>query len=907
MAPVVARKDVDYYHLESMICSRPPGQGLECSRPIPNYPLPIRSHPFSYSSSTFIQSLRKNLGLDSVTMSRSMIDVEVPSRLKLGTMMLKVSAKKTIKTKVSLVYERGQIVWETKKGGSLNIESVREIRCSQDASYYRVQFKMNPELEAFWLTIIYLSKKSTYKMLHLIACDQETFETWKETLQKILAFRRELLGGLNHMRKRQAYWLKQHWNQTDSTEDSKLDFQEIVNLCRRLNISVPTSDIRAHFDIADSQSRGYLDFPAFQHFVKLMKVRTEVECLFQQFTFGRKTMSVDEFVEFMVKVQRSELSTTTIRAIYAKFLDDQDAVPEKSEQGSNSSNIDGPKQMTTEGFVSFLQSADNSALHEKHLTVYQDMTLPLHDYFISTSHNTYLVGNQLKGESTVEGYIRALQQGCRSVELDCWDGENGEPVIYHGRTLTSKLLLSEALKAISKHAFVASPYPLILSLEVHCQPAQQERLAELLKSCLGAALVDRRLENDVAGTLPSPKDLMFRILVKAKRPVIAAEGSKSTDVYSTVDSSAISTTSGSSTSSDSDLKRRISSASTALGAGFKRIASAMSIQSPPGEKSATNPIDHSPSLSGPSASTAILIPGPSSRPPKIPSAPLTNALSDLIIYTIGVKARGFNKLTTYDPEHILSLSERTVNKFLKGGPLRMLELISHNRTHLTRAYPAATRVFSTNFLPHRFWAVGIQLVACNWQTHDLAMELNMAFFNQNGRSGYILKPPPLRIKGKEKEAATKMHKYELDISIISIQQLPKLSVEDDDAGIDPCVEVQVISPVPNSSCSSPPQSTKRRTKVVKGNGFNPVYHEEFKISFQAPGEMLDLCFLRLLVIDAGYGSGNSGKEEDGVIGKVSVSLGCLQPGYRHLPLHDDSGQQLLFASIFIKSSISKVS
>lgn len=51
-------------------------------------------------------------------MSRSMIDVQVPAQLKAGTLMLKVSAKKTIKTKVSLEYERGQIVWETKKGGS---------------------------------------------------------------------------------------------------------------------------------------------------------------------------------------------------------------------------------------------------------------------------------------------------------------------------------------------------------------------------------------------------------------------------------------------------------------------------------------------------------------------------------------------------------------------------------------------------------------------------------------------------------------------------------------------------------------------------------------------------------------------------------------------------------------------
>lgn len=101
--------------------------------------------------------------------------------------------------------------------------------------------------------------------------------------------------------------------------------------------------------------------------------------------------------------------------------------------------------------------------------------------------------------------------------VDCWDGDSGEPVIYHGRTLTRKLLLSEALKAISKHAFVASPYPLILSLEAHCQSSQQERLAEILKTYLGEALVDRRLDNDTPGTLPSPKDLMYRILVKVRK------------------------------------------------------------------------------------------------------------------------------------------------------------------------------------------------------------------------------------------------------------------------------------------------------------------------------------------------------------------------------------------------------
>jgi len=72
--------------------------------------------------------------------------------------------------------------------------------------------------------------------------------------------------------------------------------------------------------------------------------------------------------------------------------------------------------LTLNGFSAFLLSADNAAFTDQHGRIWQDMTRPLSDYFISTSHNTYLVGHQLVGVSTVEGYIRALLHSCRSVE-----------------------------------------------------------------------------------------------------------------------------------------------------------------------------------------------------------------------------------------------------------------------------------------------------------------------------------------------------------------------------------------------------------------------------------------------------------------------------------------------------------
>lgn len=90
--------------------------------------------------------------------------------------------------------------------------------------------------------------------------------------------------------------------------------------------------------------------------------------------------------------------------------------------------------MTCYDFTRFLFSPFNSAPNPTIYQIYQDMNRPLSEYWIASSHNTYLVGHQLKGESSVEMYKKALLLGCRCVELDCWDGSDGDPIIYHGHT-----------------------------------------------------------------------------------------------------------------------------------------------------------------------------------------------------------------------------------------------------------------------------------------------------------------------------------------------------------------------------------------------------------------------------------------------------------------------------------------
>ena len=102
----------------------------------------------------------------------------------------------------------------------------------------------------------------------------------------------------------------------------------------------------------------------------------------------------------------------------------------------------------------------------------------------------------------------------------------------------------------------------------------------------------------------------------------------------------------------------------------------------------------------------------------------------------------YNNMSSSTFENMLKLSNNVENKD---------DLIKYHENVLSRIYPKGRNIFSGNFNPIPTWKTGAQMAALNVQTAGPYLRLNSAMFQQNGNSGYVLKPSLKKVNNLECE------------------------------------------------------------------------------------------------------------------------------------------------------------
>ncbi|RSL58099.1 hypothetical protein CEP53_006257 [Fusarium sp. AF-6] len=294
----------------------------------------------------------------------------------------------------------------------------------------------------------------------------------------------------------------------------------------------------------------------------------------------------------------------------------------------------------------------------------KNLSKPLTNYFISSSHNNY-VGSVTPGPTaTAEAYRDVLMQGCRSIELNVWNGDSVELKTQDssqdhqantlGWTFSDPCSLREVCAVIGTSAFVNNDLPVIVSLEVHADIENQEVMVRIMKEEWGELLLDEPLEGiDPRSRLPTLGDLRRKILVKVtESPVIVIDNPTWRDME----------------------EPRVNYATS---------------------KTQTSRVG------------------------------LCQALSDLAIYTQSEEFHNYDTPAARRPSHVFSLSEASL---LELNAKSETGLFTHNKRYFMRCFPSGSRFDSSNPDPSLFWKLGVQMVALNWRIVNEGTMLHRGMF-----------------------------------------------------------------------------------------------------------------------------------------------------------------------------------
>ena len=840
--------------------------------------------------------------------------------LEKGTWVTKLSQRSKKRIQLRLDSSSARVCWHGKKPEkSFFIDDIREMRFGADSRNAREDIQVAPEHEDLFVSITYSvprSKGRTYKTMYVVMPDHYILELWKEALSKVTQEREGLMNALSSNpekaeRGMMLVWKKVMSKKEEPTDEECMDLKDATLACRALEINCTESAVKTHFKAISRDEHTPLTYEQYKDFIQSFRERKDITHIFKNWQLGTDhDMDMETFFHFMrqeqkVDVEKDRQHWENVFDRFARPVQNRPTLPD-AVQALNQ------RVWTIQSFQSFMTSSYTSPLAP--LTGEPLLDRPLNEYFISSSHNTYLLGRQVAGQSSVEGYIAALVKGCRCVEIDCWDGDEGRPIVTHGKTLTSKIPFEDCVSVIAKYAFHSSPYPLIVSLETHCNPEQQLVMVELMRKYFGSMLVTEPISSNTV-SLPSPEELRNRIIIKVKASA-EIEQSQWLGEASTGRSRARSLTSTFHRTPSAENTSAMSSPMVSSSAATSP-SEANAVFTPRGSGAVTPSSSADDSDEVRQSADKIKRRGNKTR--------IVHELGKLGVYAQGLKfGAGFQTPGGKTYNHIYSFNENTFEGLCTKKTDNKALLEKHNVKHLMRVYPSAKRIDSSNFNPMTVWRRGGQMAALNWQTYDVPQQINEAMFAAGSdRLGYVLKPEEMRhakhqpildtidqAPNNEEKRGKKSVRFSVDI--ISAQRLPRPRHQSVASGMNPYVEFEMFYAEDKERVSTKPQNSmdntkeplpfekvlpsRSRTRIVEGNGFDPQYHQNITNSVETkfPG----LVFVRWTVWNAPQGkkSGSNGI----LLAAYTAKLSSLQQGYRHLPLFNAQGEQYRDAKLFVK-------